>query len=328
MNGNLVKIRRDALRLVPIATNNWPNTYERIIVPVEPIESNEKDEQIEKPVTEELYDDTISTTTLRQPPLKQLKENPKNFNDGQGKYFNLYGFQKPSDGEEPNEVQPLHVNTKDFKKTKPRDSPTSKPSIVQIDRLNLHNLPKNPKEVPKTDWFDNIGNYNYGIHHQTVYDASSEDHHHQSPQNIFKSSFHKPAQTYLSGNRDGTGNLLYKSEIFYPAYQNNLHPPIIIYGDYNNEKPGIKENPIHKISPPLPVIKKPLPEQKKNPLQNEARNENKKDASDEDSDDYEESGENTEDYEDGDGSSNDHYEENSEEGNEGITKKKYCINDI
>lgn len=84
---------------------------------------------------------------------------------------------------EPNEIQPLHVNTKVFKKSPPDHK---KPSLEeekqrfkeQEEKLQMKNLPQNPEEVPRTDWFDNHGKYNYGIVHdlqQNEETASVED---------------------------------------------------------------------------------------------------------------------------------------------------------
>lgn len=84
---------------------------------------------------------------------------------------------------EPNEIQPLHINTKVFKKTPPNHKKPSledekKKFAEQEEKLKMKNLPENPEEVPKTDWFDNHGKYNYGIvhdSHQVEETASVED---------------------------------------------------------------------------------------------------------------------------------------------------------
>ncbi|KAL7048798.1 hypothetical protein ACKWTF_003491 [Chironomus riparius] len=73
---------------------------------------------------------------------------------------------------EPNEIQPLHINTRGFKKSQPdhkNQAPEEKKKKFQEQEQNLkiENLPGNPEEVPKTDWFDNHGKYNYGIVHDS-----------------------------------------------------------------------------------------------------------------------------------------------------------------
>jgi hypothetical protein len=283
-------------RIIPIATANFPHTHERIMVPVDP-DPVQAVEIIEKPVREKSQETNLRKRHNHyekehvEVPAKQMRRNPKNFDDGKGNYHKASSYNSRSDNprsvKDANNIKPLNINTKVFKKTPAAENqspPTGKyQSRIRVQhpeqvheiknmvkdsrhKLKKENLPQNPEEVPTTSWFDNTGKYNYGIVHdfkepevykdsrskvaQQVEEVSKQI---RGPQ-VFKSSFRDPkasaAQVEHKANGPNLGNFLYKSEVFYPSYRDNLYPPVITYGDAGHDlRPATKELPatnLHK----------------------------------------------------------------------------------
>jgi hypothetical protein len=204
-------------RIVPVHTRiNFPQTHERIIVPIDPVEAVEV---LVKPVREP----SRETNFRRQPKSvekvaevstvkpRQAKRNPKNYDDGKGNYKNSYSYisrnDNPQHSKDTSTIQPLHINTQGFKRTPPQNNaikaPTGKyqsriraknpeeihelKNMVKDSRtkLKVENLPENPAEVPTTSWFDNTGKYYYGIVHGETFKEPEEYKNNQaeSPQN-------------------------------------------------------------------------------------------------------------------------------------------------
>lgn len=333
-------------RIIPVQTLiNFPKTHERIIVPIDPVEAVEV---IEKPVKEPASEtnfrkrkpkhvEEIEVSTEKP---RQLKRNPKNYDDGKGNYHNSYSYAKRNDNprsvKEANSIQPLNINTKIFKNTTPKNTP-EKPSLGKYQSRirgkspeqihELKNMVKdsrkkimpaeNPEDIPATSWFDNTGKYNYGIIHHGEYvepeaykDDQVENGKTVIEPKVFKSSFRDPsAHVEHKASGKNLGNFLYKSEVFYPSYRDNLYPPVITYGDPAYEaKPATKELPttnLHKSPPVTKTPKKeetpqkshkpPTPQKPLRPKETEKQapaEENDEDYEDDDSGDYEDPGNN------------------------------------
>lgn len=317
-------------RIIPVlAKLNRPKTYERIIVLPEPAE---KDSHIVRPVTEHGVESNVKrrnqktkySVDIPETPSKQ-KRAPKNFDDGKGNYRKSVSYSKRTDNNrlphDVNRIQPLHIDTGVFKKKSPNHAGNARPTKEQKDRLKLENLPQNPKEVPETSWFDNVGGYNYGILHSDGLTATPEYTATQPttraearsmeskesaiemlpPKATFKSSFRDPKQLNepLLKHDNKLGAFLYKTEVHYPSYRNHLYPPVVTYGTHQTDLPATKELPtIHVHKQPNPLPKKHEAATKK-PVET-------KQSQTDDGDDYDEEEDSSEDYEDG--ASNDKYE--------------------
>lgn len=188
---------------IPLISTNilGPKKFERIIVPVYESLPYPRDlEDEEKPVTEKVIDIENST-----PNYRLIIQKPRTFEDGKGNYRKSFNYstnsKKPSEklneystrpkdnnsfnqpiksaikGPEknnygsPNKIQPLHIKTKVFENASPDHSKEPqedkrKKFRDQQEKLKINNLPKNPSNVPETNWFDNHhAKYNYGIVH-------------------------------------------------------------------------------------------------------------------------------------------------------------------
>lgn len=314
-------------RIIPvIAKLNQPKTHERIMVLPEPEKKVET--QSVKPVKEFGVESNIKRRPHKTKysithPESHVKEKrtPKNYDDGKGNYRKSTSYSKRSDNNRKphhaNRIQPLHINTAVFKKKPPSHSGVLKPTKDQKERLKLQNLPPNPKEVPETSWFDNVGNYNYGILHSDGLTATPEytatapttkaevrSSSRESvvevlpPKATFKSSFRDPKQIQPVVHDNKLGAFLYKTEVHYPSYRSHMYPPMITYGGAADASiPTTKELPtIHKHVSTSKKQKSPPPAKK--PVET-------KQKQTDDGDDYDEEEDSSEDYEEED---NDKYE--------------------
>lgn len=336
-------VNQTLTRIIP-STNlsNFPVTHERIVVPLYPIKKDVENVSI-KPVTERVIETNLRRGTRKkhfenvkatEAPVKskrtpsteapvKSKRTPKNYDDGKGNYHNAVSYSSRTDDHQPknNKIQPLNINTKIFKSSRPQNSakPLSGKYPAKIRGKNIHELkqnakdsrhklkleklPPNPVDVPATSWFDNTGKYSYGILHDDVIREPSEYANnqqqsvtasgHPAQPKMFKSSFRDVSQPQQlpQVKQDGLGNFLYTSEILYPSYRHNLYPPVVTYGGNN-----VKAQPTTKDLPAVqkqPKIESP----KKKPV--EAR------QAQEDEEDYDEE-ESSEDYEEG--ANNDRYD--------------------
>lgn len=369
-----VCVANQTSRIVPLrARINFPKTHERIIVPVEPINREEK-LKVDKPVSEHPVEsnvrrkvnktkysvETESPVRIRQAkrnlektetpvrsrqakrnpdqseaPVRsrQAKRNPEIYDDGKGNYRNSNSYASRFDNhqshEDANQIQPLHIDTKVFKKKRPQEGENIKPTQEDPQSIKLEDLPQNPTEIPATSWFDNTGKYYYGIVHdetfteppeysgkQETVSASLERSEELPQQKVFKSSFRDPKYVEPLIYNDGLGNFLYKSEIHYPSYRNLLYAPVVTYPVHSHQKPAASKRPATKEIPTKSVLRRPsqvtrptkeAPESRAQPDE-EARQEPKKqeaqEQAQEESEDYEE--DSSEDDEDG--ASNDRYD--------------------
>lgn len=266
-------------RDIPIVITNilGPRQFERIVVPLDP-------PSVKK------YNNNYNGDTGKE--IATKLNSPNNRNNGDEKRV-AFSYLNRKDGHSqnpliptdttPNDIQPLHVNTRVFKKTPPimplKESVNDKKIKFnnQEEILKLDNLPENPYLVPKTDWFDNLSSkYNYGIIHDdiqtpkefvkqqdTIENESNEiiapvlishvQHDPLSPVK-FRSNFNDPnvhAQTQLQNNNQG--KFLYKTEVYYPNYRDHLYLPVATY--YGNPPQIAKHFPAvntHKIYHPPP----------------------------------------------------------------------------
>lgn len=288
-------IANQTRRIVPLrARISFPKTHERIMVPVDPIKIEDKVEVPEKPVTEIPVESNVRRKKNRtkysvetEAPMRsrQAKRTPEIYDDGKGNYRNSQSYVSRSDNprshKDANRIQPLHINTKVFKKKRPQQAESTKPPQDDKHKIKLEHLPANPTEIPTTTWFDNTGKYYYGIVHDETFTEPPEYSEKQQiapqeqvtelpPHNVFKSSFRDPKYVEPLVYNDGLGNFLYKSEIHYPSYRTLLYPPVTIYGAQQNAKPATKELPtpvVQKKSHQVAAPKKTLPEPRVKPAE-------------------------------------------------------------
>lgn len=275
--------------------------------------------------------------TKRNP---QKSDNGKGNN--RGSYSYVARSDNPRALKDADSIQPLNINTKVFKKTPPNENekpPTGKyqsrirvknpedihemKNMVKDSRKKLkkENLPENPVDVPMTSWFDNTGKYNYGIVHNIMEPEIYKNKETESPKQeqarqiapdqapqVFKSSFRDPsapsARVEHKASGPNLGNFLYKSEVFYPPYRDNLYPPAVTYGDPTIDvRPATKELPatnLHKPPPrPAPTEEDETPKQQakpqvkqQKPKERQQEEENEEDYEDESGGDYEDPGNN------------------------------------
>ena len=290
----------------------------------------------------------------------QDSDKPKKIN--RGSYSYVARSDNPRDEKDADIIQPLNINTKVFKKTPPNEN--AKPpkgkyqSRIRLknpedihemknmvkdsrNKLKKENLPENPVDIPMTSWFDNTGKYNYGIVHNImepeiykkgVTESPKQENARQiAPEQVpqvFKSSFRDPsvpsARVEHKANGPNLGNFLYKSEVYYPPYRDNLYPPAVTYGDPTNDlKPATKELPatnLHKPPPrPTPSEKDETPKQQtkpqvkqQKPKERQQHEENEEDYEDEGGD-YEDPGNNDKYDGEAPGDEEDSADENQEE---------------
>lgn len=315
---------------------NFPKTHERIMVPVEPpIITLEDKLQVDKPVSEHPVESNVrrkknktkySVETEAPVRSRQAKRNPEVYDDGKGNYRNSHSFVTRSDNhrsnKDANRIQPLHIDTKVFKKKRPQQADNSKPPQDDKHKIKLEHLPENPTEIPTTTWFDNTGKYFYGIVHDETFteppeysekqeaagSTSQEKGVEMPPQKVFKSSFRDPKYVEPLVYNDGLGNFLYKSEIHYPSYRNLLYPPVTTYGVPKFDNPATKELPTQKVQKKPPQVEQPPPRKERlEPRAKPVEQPKQKPApapAPEESEDYEE--DSSEDDEDG--ANNDRYD--------------------
>lgn len=317
--------KNQTINFTPVRTvTKLPKTHERIIVPVEPIVRDVKQSKVEvvttqRPVTT-TYPTTVEsrvrkTTIQRFPPdptdtpkrnestKRQAKRkaydpssyDPASYDDLKGNYRIIHNYKdRPFDelfDDEHNTIQPiqpLHINTKVFRRRRAKNTPTPKPSKKNKNRLKLENLPPNPTVVPETTWFDNTGKFSYGILHEdddsftepTAYSRKHEKKVQASPEDIsvekephdvegFRSKFREQRLAPLT-QANGLGNFLYKSEIHYPSYSKHLYPPVLPYGvqpiqivhpvpiePIHNLHPAAVQPPVETIYPVVTTVHHP-----------------------------------------------------------------------
>lgn len=258
---------------------------------------------------------TTPAPTLAQP----VKRNPRNYDDGRGNYQISHEYsnvakhpQQPaarhhkqqSRNAGPNQIQPLHIDTDIFKKKHAMSSGSLKPTKHQQEKIQLHNLPKNPgTDIPATDWFDNLGKYHYGIVHDELYFTEPPEYAVQTqkphgkviestpappPPQVFRSSFRDPQfippiiQPVV--HNDHLGKFLYKTEVHYPTYRNHLYPPVTIYGDH--AAPKTKELPVPSVHPIPPPPGPPRKGESDPPPQSKQQQEDEEDYDEDSSEDY------------------------------------------
>ncbi|KAG5678492.1 hypothetical protein PVAND_008160 [Polypedilum vanderplanki] len=161
--------------IIPIinTSNLGPKKFERIIVPTYPINDSPKNYSNEKKKFG-------SEKREKEPEEKKVKPkiNSKNYDDRKGNSYKTYSYVNRDDDHKkkiptetkPNDIQPLHIKTRDFKAPQPEivtESSHDKKKKVkeQQEKLKIENLPENPFLVPETNWWDNTAKYNYGIIH-------------------------------------------------------------------------------------------------------------------------------------------------------------------
>jgi hypothetical protein len=256
--------------IIPIITTNIlgsPKKFERIVVPVD-IPKHHINEK-KKPVSEKRREKEPEEKKVKSTPVKE-KINSKNYNDGKGNSYKSYSYVRRDDDHgkiptdtTPNDIQPLHITTRGYKAPQPETATEpvheKKKKAKELHaKLKLDNLPENPYRVPETNWWDNIGKYNYGIIHDdfkgleaipTAEDAKEVEskemvtpavvvepvtqvvHHHEpsfSPVK-FKSSFKNPNQQAQDHRSDNPGRFLYKTQVYYPNYRDHLYLPVTTY---------------------------------------------------------------------------------------------------
>lgn len=287
---------------------------------------------------------------------KQTKRNPKNFEVAVGdnpSSYNIFTNYEPQKSRKagPHKIQPLHISTKGFNGGNPQKN--GKPIKVQKEKIKLDKLPPNPTEIPTTTFFDNLGKYHYGILHGEMYTEPPEyaqkqqrraaiepigENVVQAPPplqpKVFKSSFRDPKIVQPVIVNDHLGNFLYKSEVHYPTYRNNLYPPVITYGGPDVIAPTDGQPSSKELPPPI-VYKQPPPQYSKPvalsppaspapPAPPRTKDESadvKKPDDEEEDEDYEEEGD-EEDYDEGeaddrsDGNANAQSEDDEEESGE------------
>lgn len=317
---------------------------------------------------------TIQTTTEAAKKSRQTKRNPKNYELDDHKDPSSYQLvtnyeqQQPKKAG-PNKIQPLHISTGVFHKKHPKQN--RKPHRVHKEKIKLEKLPPNPTKIPETDWFDNLGKYSFGIIHGEVFTEPPEYSQQRRATNevvgetvvqappplqpkMFKSSFRDPNFVQPVIVNDHLGNFLYKSEVHYPSYRNNLYPPVTTYGAHGIIIESPADQPSSKELPPPIVYKKathpskhppkahptqatrtekaPAPRTKDEPTRRPSEKGEGKNKPEDDEEDYEEEeeGESSEDYEDG--ADNDRYdgeaqgdedEDDEEESDERDARSRY-----
>jgi hypothetical protein len=254
-----------------------PKTHERIIVPVDGYDDYDKLKPSEvKPVHEETNETNYHGNLIDKHHIKQ-KQKEKNETEKVSPRVSRrvanyvihhhphpphplihHNQQQHNSNLDNTNIQPLHTDTSSFKTSRPNSIPIDHPSINgkyrskirnheslkssrhpqdSRKKLRVANLPPNPEEVPKTDWFDNTGKFHYGVRHGDVVLEPAEyaipKKHEKAtthaPENAYKSSYRGPLAQVTVREGDGLGNFLYKSEVFFPNNGNNYvqHPPII-----------------------------------------------------------------------------------------------------
>lgn len=332
----------------PTTTTTTTTTTMR---PVSTTETSQKLKRIPRPVT----------ATETSP---KTKRTTKNYNDGKGNYHiaQEYSTRKilpsrslPVRGKKagPNKIQPLHIDTEVFKKKRPMVmNGNLKPTKEQKEKIKLHNLPKNPEDIPETSWFDNTGKYHYGIIHDEQYFTEPPEYSAkpqpaakviESTPKVWKSSFRNPniILPVIQNNGNNLGNFLYQTEVHYPTYRNHLYPPVTVYGSTHQSLPAptTKELPTiektetpKKAAPKKEAPKKEAPHAKQQQEDEEDYEDDDDDEGDSDNDRYDgdppsdddenvrtKGGENDEDGEDGE----DDEEESGSEENDDRPRFRY-----
>lgn len=286
---------------IPEALTFGPKTHERIIVPVESIKK-EPDIVTQKP-------NETKPIEIQAPSKVENAQNRRtnyiqprpisHINHYRGR--NAIRLQNSAQ-----EMQPLHVNMRGLSHSKPnhtRESVKDKRKRFgqQEERIKMQNLPPNPKEVPETTWFDNLGKYNYGIVHDFKYEdlptvdeitdnagGESKELAQPAPQILmttnrpeikFRSSFRDPTiYATLHSENDNMGKFLYKTRVYYPNYRDHIYLPVTTF--YGHNHPDTKElpifnahtiihnqpqnNPMPRRNPPVPARRYPISPTKPN----------------------------------------------------------------